>query len=386
METRKLYYEDCHLSRFTGVVTGCRETDKGYLVTLNQTAFYPEGGGQPCDLGVLADAKVLDVREQGEEIVHLCDKALAVGQTVTGEIDFARRFDFMQQHTGEHIVSGIIHRRFGFHNVGFHIGADFVTIDFDGELTGEALQEIENEANDAIWQNLEVSCRYPDPEELKILPYRSKKELPWPVRIVEIPGYDMCACCGVHTARTAEAGFLKLFSCVKFRQGVRIEMACGNRALKILSQAWEQNKLVSQAFSAKIMETGVAAQRMNDALAREKYRATGLEKQLMQTIAQSYAGQKDVYCFPQGFAPGSLKELAEEISKSSGGRAAVFAGAEGSWQVCIAQVSEDVTAFGKQLTQALHGKGGGRGGFFQGNIQATRKEIEEYFTGNLPVL
>lgn len=386
METQKLYYEDCRLSAFSAVVTGCQKTDKGYAVTLNQTAFYPEGGGQPCDIGMLDDAKVTEVRERDEDIVHLCDKPFVPGQTVKGEIDYSRRFDFMQQHTGEHIVSGIVYRRFGFHNVGFHMGADMVTIDFDGILTPEALQEIEDEANAAIWKNLPVVCRYPDPEELKTLPYRSKKELPWPVRIVDVPGYDMCACCGVHTAYTAQVGFLKLFSCVKFRQGVRIEMACGGRALKILSGVWEQNKLVSQAFSAKIMETGAAAQRMKDALAREKYRATGLEKQVMKAIAQSYAGQKDVYCFAENIAPGALKELAEEISKSSGGRAAVFAGTDGSYQVCIAHTEGDVTAFGKQLTQALHGKGGGRGGFFQGSLQAARKEIEDYFARICPNL
>ena len=261
METGQLYYEDCHQKSFTAQVLSCEETEKGYAVVLDQTAFYPEGGGQACDLGTLGDAKVLDVREKGTVIVHLCDKP--VTGTVTGTLDWQRRFDLMQQHAGEHIVSGIIHKTYGYHNVGFHMGSDMVTIDFDGPIPADALAQIERQANEAIWQNLDIRCYYPSPEELENLTYRSKKALPWPVRIVEVPGIDRCACCGVHVAKTGEIGLVKLFTCVKFHQGVRIEMACGGRAMDILSRIYEQNRQVSQAFSAKIMETGAAARKMN---------------------------------------------------------------------------------------------------------------------------
>ena len=263
--TRKLYYEDCHLSRFSAQVTSCEESEKGWLVTLDATAFYPEGGGQACDLGKLGVAQVTDVRERGEEIVHRCSAPLEVGTVVEGSIDFDRRFDLMQQHTGEHIVSGIIHRRYGYHNVGFHMGANLTEIDFDGVIPPEDLPSIEMEANEALWKNLTVKCWYPAEEELPNVFYRTKKALPWPVRIVQVPGYDSCACCGVHVSQTGEVGLVKLVSIMSFRGGSRMEMACGKRALNILNHAFDQNRQVSQAFSAKITETGAAARKMNPA-------------------------------------------------------------------------------------------------------------------------
>ena len=180
--TRKLYYEDCHLSRFQATVIGCEKSTKGYEILLDATAFYPEGGGQACDLGYLNGVRVLDVQERGETVVHLCNAPLETGSTVEGQIDYDRRFDLMQQHTGEHIVSGIIHRRYGFHNVGFHMGSEMIEIDFDGMVPAKDLQDIEQEANNALWQNLQVECWYPSEEELPHVTYRSKRALPWPVR------------------------------------------------------------------------------------------------------------------------------------------------------------------------------------------------------------
>ena len=212
--TRKLYYEDCHLSRFQAMVTGCEKSEKGYEILLDATAFYPEGGGQACDLGSLGGVSVLDVREREDVVVHLCDAPLEIGTEVEGVIDYDRRFDLMQQHTGEHIVSGIIHRRYGFHNVGFHMGSEMIEIDFDGMVPAGDLPAIEQEANSALWQNLEVRCWYPAEEELPHVVYRSKRALPWPVRIVQVPGFDSCACCGTHVAKTGEVGLVKLFSVV----------------------------------------------------------------------------------------------------------------------------------------------------------------------------
>ena len=232
METRKLYYEDCHLTEFTAQVMSCQEVGSGWEVVLDTTAFYPEGGGQACELGVLGDAAVLDVKERGEQVVHLCDGPLPVGRQVAGRIDYGRRFDLMQQHTGEHIISGLIHSRYGYHNTGFHMGSDVITIDFDGVIPPEDLPAIEAAANEALWRNLPVKCWYPSPEELPGVFYRTKRALPWPVRIVEIPGYDSCACCGVHTAYTGEVGIIKLFSVIGFRGGSRMEMSCGRRALQ----------------------------------------------------------------------------------------------------------------------------------------------------------
>ena len=380
METEKLFYEDCHQKTFTATVLSCEKTDKGYAVVLDQTAFYPEGGGQACDLGSLHDASVLDVREKGETIVHLCDRPLS--GTVTGTIDWARRFDQMQQHAGEHIVSGLIHKKYGWHNVGFHVGADVVTIDFDGPIPAEELAQIEKQANEAVWQNLDIRCWYPSREELPTIAYRSKKALPWPVRIVEVPGIDRCACCGVHVKKTGEIGLVKLFSCVKFHQGVRIEMACGSRALDILSRVYEQNRQVSQAFSAKLMETGAAARKMNEALAAEKFRAAGLEKQVFASVAEGYRNRGNVLHFAEDLTAGAVRELADAIAAVCGGTAAVFSGGS----VCLVNKAGDVKELGSQMAKALDGRGGGKPGFFQGSVRAERRQIEEFFVQVWPGL
>ena len=378
--TEKLYYRDCHLAQFRASVTGCTPTEKGYLVTLDATAFYPEGGGQACDLGTLGGVRVLDVQERDGEILHLCDGALQVGDQVDGAIDDARRFDLMQQHTGEHIVSGIIHRRFGYHNTGFHMGADVTTIDFDGIIPVEALAEIEAEANGALWKNLPVRCWYPSPEELPTVSYRTKRALPWPVRIVEIPGYDCCACCGVHTAATGEVGLIKLFSAVGFRGGTRMELACGRRALDMLNLAFGQNTQVSQAFSAKWTETGTAAAKMNEALAAEKYRAIGLQRRLIAGIAQRYDNCGNVVHFEPGLDAGLLRELADAIAQRCRGIAAVFSGDDRTgYGFCILARTGDLRPLGKAMTQSLSGRGGGRADAQQGRVNASRAQIETFF-------
>ena len=377
---RKLFYEDSHLRTFTATVTGCAEIKSGWEVTLDATAFYPEGGGQPWDTGTLNDANVLAVKEQGEDIIHLCDKPLAVGSSVTGQIDWDRRLDHMQQHSGEHMVSGVIHKRYGYHNVGFHMGADVVTIDFDGIVPQEDLQEIENTVNAGIWADFPVKCWYPAEEELPSVPYRRKRDLPWPVRIVEFPDFDICACCGTQVKRTGEIGFVKLLSCVKFHEGVRIEMVCGKRALKLLSDSYEQNKQVSQAFSAKIGETGLSARRMNEALAAEKFRSAGLEKRLFGHIAQGYVGKKLALHFEENLTSNANRELCDAIADYATVAVTLSGTDENGYSVCIISRTEDAKAIGTEAAKALNGRGGGKKEAFQGNIKVSRQEIVAYFS------
>ena len=378
--TRKLYYEDCHLTRFKAGVKSCGETARGFEILLDATAFYPEGGGQACDLGTLGGAAVLDVQERGEDVVHLCAAPLEVGAEVEGLIDFDRRFDLMQQHTGEHVVSGIIHRRYGYHNVGFHMGSELIEIDFDGVVPAEDLSAIEQEANAALWQNIPVKCWYPSQEELPHVFYRSKKALPWPVRVVEIPGFDSCACCGVHTATTGEVGLVKLFSVVGLRGGSRIEMSCGKRAMTLLNRAFEQNKLVSQAFSAKWPETGEAARKMNEALAAEKYRAAGLQRRIFEGIAKNYVNQETVMHFESGLESAEVRQLADLIAENCGGMAAVFSGKDGEgYSFAMVARAGDLRPLGKAMTAALGGRGGGKPNFQQGRVSATRNDIEVFF-------
>ena len=380
METRKLYYEDCHLARFTANVLSCVKTDTGCEVVLDATAFYPEGGGQAADTGTLNGVRVVHTREDGEAVVHLCEAPLTVGETVEGILDYEARFPRMQQHTGEHIVSGIIHRKFGYHNVGFHMGSDVITIDFDGSVPASELSAIEAEANAAVWKNLDVNCWIPSPEELPTVFYRTKRALPWPVRIVEIPGFDSCACCGVHVAATGEIGLIKLLSAIPFKGGTRMEMACGGQALTILNAVFHQNRLVSQAFSAKIFETGEAARRMNEVLSQQKYRIAGLEKRIFAQIAKGYGSAGDVLHFEEGLDSTAIRELADAIANVSGGTAAVFSGSDSEgYGFCLVTRNGDLRSFGREMVSALNGRGGGKPICQQGRVQASRARIEEFF-------
>lgn len=379
METRRLYYENCHLFEFTARVLGCTQEDAAYQVVLDATAFYPEGGGQAWDLGTLGDARVLAVREKDGVIFHQCDKPLEAGTAVRGLVDRERRLDLAQQHSGEHIVSGLLHSRFGYHNVGFHVGAQVMEVDFDGPLTPEDIAWVEWEANRAVWRDLPVKCWYPTPEELPHVPYRSKKALPWPVRVVRIGDVDSCACCGVHVAATGEIGVIKILTCVKFHQGVRLEMVCGGRALEHIGAVYAQNRQVSQLLSAKMLETGDAARRLKDALAAEKFRAAGLEKRLFQAIAKGYAGEALAVHFEPELSGGSLRELAQAIQAQGAGLTAVFSGGDGNYSFCLLGQEAVVTPLNRAMTQALHGRGGGRQGACQGSLAATKQEILDFF-------
>ena len=379
METRKLYYEDPHLQEFAATVLTCHQAQSGWAVTLDATAFYPEGGGQACDIGVLGGVSVLDVREEGGTVVHFCDAPLTVGSCVSGRIDWTRRFDLMQQHTGEHIVSGIIHKQYGFHNTGFHAGSDGMEVDFDGIIPPEDIAWIEQTANAFVWANLPVSCRYPDREELPTIPYRTKKELPWPVRIVDIQGADICACCGIHVKQTGEVGLIKITSCVKLRGGVRIVMRCGNRALRHIEAIYEQNRRVSQLLSAQLHETADAVQKLGDALAAEKQRVASLQKEVFSHAAKAYAGQENVLHMTDGLTGTQLRDLADAIAGQISGCAAVFSGSGSSYSYCLASRAGDLRQLGKNMNQALQGRGGGKPSFQQGSVAATDQQIRQYF-------
>ncbi len=380
MATKKRYYEDSHLTSFEAQVLSCTQTQKGFEILLDATAFYPEGGGQAADTGTLGDASVLDTRERGEEIIHLCDRPLEPGSRVAGQIDWEARFIRMQQHSGEHIVSGILHRRYGCSNTGFHMGKDRTVIDFDAVIPPQALPEIEAEANRAVWQNLAVKCWYPTPEELPQVPYRSKKALPWPVRIVEIPGFDCCACCGTHVKSTGEIGIIKLFTAVPFRGGTRIEMACGIPALAYLNRVLEQSIRAGHVFSVPAEGVGEAAEAFGEQLAAQKYRVVELQRQLFAAVAKEYEGTGNVLRFEPNLDSTALRELADAVAQRCGGRAALFSGQDGQgYGYCLVSPGEDLRQFGKEMTAALHGRGGGKPNFQQGRVNATRQEIEAFF-------
>ncbi len=379
METEKLYYADSFCRSFTATVLNCREGEGGFLVTLDRTAFYPEGGGQPADQGVLGDVKVLDVHEKEGAILHTCDGPLPVGETVTGELDWARRFDHMQAHSGEHIVSGLIHSLYGYNNVGFHMGAQYVTIDFDGPLSQEDMERVEALANQRIWEDRGVEVLWPDAQGLATLDYRSKKALEGAVRIVRFPEADTCACCGTHVLRAGQVGLVKLLTVQPFREGVRIEMLAGRKALAYLTMNREQNREVAQLLSVKPEGTLAAVTRLKEELAEVRRQLVEREEVLFAREAEAYAGVGDVLLFRQGLSPDGVRRMAIALAARCGGRGAVFSGAEGTFQYAMGQPGGDLRAFTKEMNTALHGRGGGKPDFVQGGVNASQEEIEAFF-------
>ena len=380
METLKLYYNDAFMRAFDATVLSCEALKKGFAVVLDRTAFYPEGGGQPCDWGTLGEAKVRDVQEKDGVIVHTCDKALTVGEAVHGEIDWQRRFDHMQQHSGEHIVSGMLCANYHCDNTGFHMGAESVIIDYNADIPWEGVLEIERKANAYIWENHPFEVLWPSAEELKTLPYRSKKELTGQVRIVTIPGADICACCGTHVSNTGEIGLLRIFSCVRFHDGVRLELLCGRRALRYLRALTEQNRQVSGLLSAKPLETAGAVQRLLDAEGALKLRAASLEDAVFTQKAQALAGNGNVLLFEPAMSPDSVRRLTDLVMSACGGRAAVFAGSdEAGYKYAVGEQGGDLRQLVRELNTALQGRGGGKPFFAQGSVSASRAAIEAFF-------
>ena len=379
METKKLYYENAYQKEFTARVLSCEETAGGFAVVPDATAFYPEGGGQGADRGTLGGVRVLDVHERDGAIVHLCDGALAPGETVRGAIDWARRFDHMQQHSGEHIVSGMICARFSCDNVGFHMGADVVTIDYNADVDWDALVDVERAANRYIWEDHPVEISVCRGAALDAIAYRSKKALAGDVRIVAFPGADCCACCGTHVARSGEVGVVKFLSCQRFRAGVRIELVCGARAYRHLAATWEQNLRVAQSLSAKPTESARAVERMEAELGALKLRAARLEGEVFAAAAQRHARAGDVLLFEEDMSADSVRRLCDAVMNACGGRCAVFAGTDGAWKYAVGEAGGDLRALVKELNAALGGRGGGKPSFAQGSATATRAEVEAFF-------
>ena len=380
METRKLYYEDPFQKGFATTVVSCDAVKGGYAVVLAETAFYPEGGGQPYDTGVLGEANVLEVHEKDGVITHLCDKPFEVGKSVSGKIDWARRFDHMQQHSGEHICSGLICERFHCDNVGFHMGADVVTIDFNADISWDELMEIEQLANLYIYEDHPIDIQFYRGAELDKVEYRSKKPLEGDVRIVSFPGADCCACCGTHVLRSGQVGLVKFLSVQKFREGVRIELLCGKRALEYLSKTWEQAKAIGQRLSVKPVDSEAAVERLEGELSAAKLRCAQLEESVFAAIAQEQSGKGDVLLFQLPMKPDSVRKLADAAAKTCGGLAAVFAGDGIHYAYALGRADgQDISAQVKAMNAALHGRGGGRNGFAQGSVEAEQNTIEAFF-------
>lgn len=378
--TEKLYYSDGHLSRFTARVTSCEREDGTWAVKLDRSAFFPGGGGQEADKGVLSDMKLLGLREEGEDIVHLTPAPLEPGALVEGRIDWPLRFSRMQGHSGEHILSGTVHRLFGYDNVGFHMGEEAITIDFSGELSREDLSRAELEANRAIWRDVPVRTLLPTPGELAAMDYRSKKELTGQVRIVEIEGVDLCACCAPHVSHSGEVGLLKIIDSMRHRGGTRLTLLCGEAALLDYEALHENNAAVSAALSAKRLETGGAIARVMAEQEERRAEFTKLKRELLQLKAAALRPTEGSICiFESDIDMITLRELVNAGSELAGKVCAGFAGTDGDYKYIIGSRTVPLRARAKEINAAIDGRGGGSDAMIQGTSRARREDIERYF-------
>lgn len=378
--TEKLYYSDGHLSRFTARVTSCEKEDGAWAVKLDRSAFFPGGGGQEADEGVLSDMKLLGLREEGEDIVHLTPAPLEPGALVEGRIDWPLRFSRMQGHSGEHILSGTVHRLFGYDNVGFHMGEEAITIDFSGELSREDLSRAELEANRAIWRDVPVRTLLPTPGELAAMDYRSKKELTGQVRMVEIEGVDLCACCAPHVSHSGEVGLLKIIDSMRHRGGTRLTLLCGEAALLDYEALHENNAAVSAALSAKRLETGGAIARVMAEQEERRAELTKLKRELLQLKAAALRPTEGSICiFESDIDMITLRELVNAGSELAGKVCAGFAGTDGDYKYIIGSRTVPLRARAKEINAAIDGRGGGSDAMIQGTSRARREDIERYF-------
>lgn len=378
--TDRLYDKDAYLQEFDAEVLSCAEGKKGYEIVLDRTAFFPEGGGQPTDRGRLDGAEVWDVRDKKEYVVHICDKPLEPGSTVHGKIDWNRRFLHMQQHSGEHILSGIIHRRFGYDNIGFHMGKDFVTVDFSGLLSEEQIEEVEKEANETVFANREIRAEYPTGRELASLEYRSKKEIEGNIRIVTVPGADICACCGTHVRRTGEIGPIKVIADEHYKSGIRLILEIGWKALEDYDRKHRNAKEISAMLSVPPETIAEAVEKQQEQIQTLKNANIALKQKLFIKLAEEIAeGSRKEILFQEDLNSVEVRRLADLVSEKTE-FAAVFSGSdEEGYKYVICSNKVDVSVLGKDFNRALNGRGGGKNPMIQGSVQASREEIRKYF-------
>ena len=386
--TEKYYETDACRREAAGRIIAAEPDAKtgGGRIALDGTVFYPEGGGQPADRGALtlADGTVLDVtdvHEQGGVIWHSVASlpgAAVPGAEVRQALDWDWRFDKMQQHTGEHILSGILHSMFGAENVGFHIGADAVRMDTSVPISAEGLRAAELAANRIVWQNVPVIITYPTREELAALAYRSKKEIEGQVRIVTIPGADVCACCGTHTAFTGAVGQIKILSAENYKGGVRLSIVCGQRALEAAQAMRQRQADIGALLSAKASETAHAVHRVYDEYTALKFAHFGLCSQLFDALAAQVTPGEDAVRIVPGLDPDGLHRLAVRLTEATPGLCAALTPNEKGTGYCLARAEGDVRPLTKALNAALNGRGGGKPGICQGSCAASPEQVEEF--------
>nr|WP_315434394.1 alanyl-tRNA editing protein [uncultured Stomatobaculum sp.] len=381
---------------FTARVLSCEERkgeagERCWAVVLDRTAFFPEQGGQKADRGTLGGASLLDAEIHEGVIVHILDAPLEAGSEVSGEVDWGRRFDFMQQHTGEHILSGLANRLYGAENVGFHLSEREVQLDFSVQLSEEELRALERAANEAIFRDIPVKAYYPNAEELAALNYRQKKELSGAIRIVELAGVDCCACCAPHVARSSEVGILKVLSAMNYKGGTRLYIACGMRAVEDYAARIREAQQLSKLLSAPQGEFSEAVVRLRDKAAAAEQRAAETALALILARAEAEIREKaqtqgreqaeaDGICLILPPLPeGALQRAVNPLKELFSGVVALFSGDEESgYAFLMFGAHADWKPFLAEL-RARGGKGGGGKDRVQGRLLCRAKELHTIF-------
>lgn len=372
---RRLYYEDAYLAEFSAVVTAVRAAEDGCWAALDRTAFYPGGGGQPEDAGEIAGARVTAVREDADgRIWHRLEKPIGEGG-VAARLDWARRFDLMQQHTGQHLLSAALSRKAGAETVGFHLTATNLQIDLDRPVEAEALAAAEEAANGVIWEDRPVVCRFLTAGEAEGISWRKPPPREGPVRLVSVEDFDASPCGGTHVRRTGEVGLIKITGVERLRGGMRVAFVCGGRALRDF-------RAKQAAVEALVRELHSPPGGLVQACRRRRERLDELEKELgrlkgllLEREAEILtAGPGAVVAELSGRSAEELRSLAARIAGR--GRLAVLAAtAGGEARLALARPAgqgPDLAAALRRVLPLLGGKGGGTASFAEGSGRADR--------------
>ena len=371
--TLRLYQQNVDQLDFSAVVVSCEKKGDGYAVVLDQTAFFPEGGGQGADHGTLDEARVLDAHDVQGEVEHLTNIPLEVGREVHGHVDGVRRLDMMQQHSGEHMFSGLVHGIFGYDNVGFHIGTEAVTMDFNGSLTEEDVRRVELLANQAVWRDLPVEAFVPSREELANIEYRSKKEIDGDVRIVRIEGVDTCACCGTHVHTTGSVGQIKVIGVQKYKSGVRVSILCGRRALEEENAVQDQAKRAGNALSVPTAELSGAVERLLGERDSLRAQNDALGMRIFALLAQNEM-EKTVRVVACDALPAAQARKAAGMLADGAKAALVLIPREEGWSFALSSATEDIRPATRALCEAFGGRGGGPKDMTQGVLSGGKAE------------
>ena len=373
--TKELYYDDAYLNEFQATVLSCEEDKKGYALTLDATAFYPEGGGQPYDTGTLNEAKVLEVHRRDDRIIHTVDTYLKPGTVVNGKVDFERRFDLMQQHSGEHVFSGLVHKHFGYDNIGFHLGEKEVVLDFSGPLDHKDLSMIEAECNRMIQKNIPVEVTYPNDEELSVLDYRSKKELSGRIRIVSIRDCDVCACCGTHVRKIGEVGYCKVLSLTTKKGNARVSVLFGKRATDYMARIYDEVTAISALISKNPLEILEGVRHLQDEVLQKGLKLNALYTKHFEERFEKETETSLFITIEEGCTMDLLRHFCDRMSAKAKTAAGLLKKSEEDCQYVIISKSEDLRAAAKSLSETFAGKGGGSKEMIQGSLHGSAEQI-----------